>query len=168
MKRIIFSLALSIAMIVTAMAQEIKPMVKASSNATPAYETIESSNGGFWSDRPYIKGARFNAYFDFGLSVGGYSRYVYSGSTMYDTQARLFGLQVFNLTLGARIFDYGFVGVQLGLTDVEMLFAKVIQGYNVDRVNMFTQSYPIMLDFRGFFPINKDYHRRNYIFSCRM
>ena len=157
MKRIVFSLALSIVMIGTAMAQEIKP-IKASSNSTPAYETTESSSGGFWSDRPYIKGARFNAYFDFGLSVGGYNRYVYYGSTVYDTKTRLLGCQLSNFTLGMRIFDYGFVGVQLGFTDVEMLFSKVLYSHSIERVNMFTQSYPLMIDFRGFFPVNKDYH----------
>lgn len=159
MKKIVFSLVLSFAMMATAMAHEGKPIVKASANTTPAYNTIESSSGGSWSDRPYIKGARFNVYFDFGMSVGGYNRYVYTTSGgVYDTRTTLLGFQVFNPTLGVRIFDYGFVGVQLGYTDVEMLFSKVWHGYGTQRVNMFTQSYPIMLDFRGFFPINKDVH----------
>jgi hypothetical protein len=159
MKKIILSLALSIAMMATAMAQEERPVVTTSANTTTAYETTESSNNGFWSERPYIKGARFNVYFDFGFGIGGYKRMVYTTSgSVYDTESTLLGLQIFNPTLGVRIFDYGFVGVQLGYTDVEMLFSKVIRNYSTQRVNMFTQGYPIMLDFRGYFPINKDIH----------
>ena len=76
MKKIVFSLVLSMVMIATAMAQEEKSVVKASANTTTTnYETTESSSGGFWSERPFIKGARFNAYFDFGFSVGGYDKY---------------------------------------------------------------------------------------------
>ena len=159
MKKTIIVLALSIAMMATAMAQETKPVVKASASTTTSYESSESSSGGFWSDRPYIKGARFNVYFDFGLSIGGYNRYVYTTSgSVYDTRTTLLGFQVFNPTLGVRIFDYGFFGVQLGFTDVEMLFSRVRRGYSTETVNMFTQSFPIMLDFRGFFPVNEDIH----------
>lgn len=154
-------LALILAMTVTGMAQTVK-VVKSSDNTPSQNETTQSS-GGFWAGRPYIKGARFNAYFDFGFSIGGYSRPVYTtGGNYYDTKAVLFGMQVFNPTLGVRIFDYGFVGVQVGLTDVEMLFSKASgmtnYGYITERVNMYTHGYPIMIDLRGFFPINKDFH----------
>ena len=154
MKKLILSLALCAAMITSAMAKEGKPVVK--SSATTTYETTQSSNSG-WSERPYIKGARFNVYFDFGFDIGGYKRYVYTSNAAYDTQATMLGLHVFNPTLGVRIFDYGFVGVQVGLTDLEMLFSKV-GNYGTQRVNMFTQSVPLMVDFRGYFPINKDIH----------
>lgn len=152
-------LALILAMTVTGMAQTVK-VIKTSDNTSS--ETKQNS-GGFWADRPYIKGARFNAYFDFGFSIGGYNRTVYTtGGYTYDTKAVLFGLQVFNPTLGVRIFDYGFVGVQVGLTDMEMIFAKASSmtnyGYIVGRTNMYTHGYPIMIDLRGFFPINKDFH----------
>lgn len=77
---------------------------------------------------------------------------------MYDTRATLLGMHIFNPTLGVRIFDYGFVGVQIGYTDLEMLFSKVVRNHSTQRVNMLTQGYPLMLDFRGYFPINKDIH----------
>ena len=155
MKKIIINLAMTIAMMATGVAQ-VKPVVKSSaSTTTTTYET----DGGFWSGRPYIKGARFNVYFDFGFGIGGYKRMVYTTSgNVYHTEATLLGLQVFNPTLGVRIFDYGFVGVQLGYTDVEMLFSKVKRDYSIQRVNMFTQGFPVMVDFRGYFPINKDVH----------
>ena len=54
MRKIVFTLALSIVMLVTGMAQE-KPVVKASANTTQTYETTGSSSGGSWSERPYIK-----------------------------------------------------------------------------------------------------------------
>jgi len=162
MKKTYLALLLILAMTVTGMAQDVKPVVRASSNTTTTtYENTQSSSNGFWADRPYIKGARFNAYFDFGFSFGGYNRMVYTTSgNSYYTKATLLGLQVFNPTLGVRIFDYGFVGVQIGYTDLEMLFSKVTNynNYSTRRVNMFTQSYPIMIDLRGFFPINKDFH----------
>lgn len=146
-------------MIVASMAQEEKPIVKASSNTTMSYETSQSPSRGSWSGRPYIKGARFNVYFDFGFDIGGYKRYAYTTSgAVYDTHTTLFGLHIFNPTMGVRIFDYGFVGVQIGYTDLEMMFSKVIRNHSTKRVNMFTQGYPIMLDFRGYFPINKDIH----------
>lgn len=162
MKRIILSLAIIITMTATCMAQDVKPVVRASNNSTvTTYEDTQNSSNGFWSGRPYIKGTRFNAYFDFGFNFGGYNRFVYttSGNTYY-TRTTLFGLQVFNPTLGVRIFDYGFVGVQIGYTDLEMLFSKVTNysNFSTHRVNTFTQSYPIMIDLRGFFPINKDFH----------
>lgn len=160
MKKIIITLVISFAMIVACMAQEVKPVVKASANtATTTYEANGDTYNGFWSDRPYIKGARFNVYFDFGFDIGGYKRMVYTTSgSGYDTQAMLLGLHLFNPTLGVRIFDYGFVGVQLGYTDIEMLFGKVIHNHSINRANMFIQSFPLMLDFRGYFPVNKDVH----------
>ena len=159
MKKIIFSMALSIAMISTVMAHEAKPVVKVSANTTTTFEIRERTSKDQNSGRPYIDGARFNVYFDFGFGVGGYQRKVYTTSgNVFDTDATLLGLQVFNPTLGVRIFDYGFIGIQLGYTDIEMLFSKVRQGYSTTRVNMFTQSFPLMIDFRGFFPINQDVH----------
>ena len=158
MKKIVFTLALSIVMLATCMAQE-KLVAKASANTTPNYEATGGAGGGSWSERPYIKGARFNVYFDFGFDIGGYKRLAYTTSgAVYDTRATLLGLHIFNPTLGVRIFDYGFVGVQIGYTDWEMLFGRVVRNYSTQRVNMFTQGYPIMLDFRGYFPINRDIH----------
>ena len=151
-----------LAMTLTCMAQEEKPIVRASAGVAMPDETSTRSGGSSWSERPYIKGARFNVYFDFGFSIGGYSRMVYTTSgDQYETKSTLFGLQVFNPTLGVRIFDYGFVGVQVGYTDVEMLFGKVMKMTNygyVNRANLYSQSYPIMVDLRGFFPINRDVH----------
>ena len=132
MKKIVFTLALSIVMLATCMAQE-KLVAKASANTTSIFETTGSYDGGSRSERPFIKGARFNVYF-------------------------LLGLHIFNPTLGVRIFDYGFVGVQIGYTDLEMLFSNVVRNNSTQSVNMFTQGFPIMLDFRGYFPINKDVH----------
>ena len=160
MKKIIFTLVLFVAMMATAMAQEVKPVVKSSASAvTTTYETTEDTYDGFWSDRPYIKGARFNVYFDFSFDVGGYKRLTYTTSgAIYDTRTTLLGMHIFNPTLGVRIFDYGFAGVQIGYTDLELMLGKVVQNHSTQRVNMFTQGYPIMLDFRGYFPINKDIH----------
>lgn len=158
MKKIVFTLALSIVMLATCMAQE-KLVAKASANTTSIFETTGSYDGGSRSERPFIKGARFNVYFDFGFDVGGYKRTVYTTSgAVYDTRATLLGLHIFNPTLGVRIFDYGFVGVQIGYTDLEMLFSNVVRNNSTQSVNMFTQGFPIMLDFRGYFPINKDVH----------
>ena len=158
MKKIVFTLALSIVMLATCMAQE-KLVAKASTNTTSIFETTGSYDGGSRSERPFIKGARFNVYFDFGFDVGCYKRTVYTTSgAVYDTRATLLGLHIFNPTLGVRIFDYGFVGVQIGYTDLEMLFSNVVRNNSTQSVNMFTQGYPIMLDFRGYFPINKDVH----------
>jgi len=158
MKKIVFCLALFITMTAAVLAQEGKPVVKASADATTMpYEAKESLRAGY--DRPYIKGARFNAYFDFGFDIGGYKRYAYTTSgDVYDIHTTLLGLHLFNPTLGVRIFDYGFVGVQIGLADVEMLFSKVLGNHSTQSVDMFTQSYPIMVDLRGFIPINKDIH----------
>ena len=160
MKKLLLTLALSIVVMATGIAQQVKPVVKASASATTTtYETTESTYDGFWADRPYIKGARFNVYFDFGVDIGGYKRWAYTTSgAVYDTRATLLGMHIFNPTLGVRIFDYGFAGVQIGFTDLEIMFSKVIRNYSTQRVNMFTQGYPIMLDFRGYFPINKDVH----------
>jgi hypothetical protein len=158
MKKIVFTLALSIVMLATCMAQE-KLVAKVSANTTSIFETTGSYDGGSRSERPFIKGARFNVYFDFGFDVGGYNRTVYTTSgAVYDTRATLLGLHIFNPTLGVRIFDYGFVGVQIGYTDLEMLFSNVVRNNSTQSVNMFTQGFPIMLDFRGYFPINKDVH----------
>ena len=97
------------------------------------------------SSRPFIKGVRFNGYFDMKLTFGGSN----SGYTLSSYGFDIFG-QSPTLSLGARIFDYGYVGMKSGFEFQEMF-------YNGD-YKSFAWMVPLMSDVRGYFPINKTVH----------
>ncbi len=84
-----------------------------------------STNRELRNTRPFIRKTRFQSYFSFGFYSNKYNLgLVWTGS------------------FGARIFDYGYVGVKLG--------------YILDFDNMV--EFPIQFDFRGYYPINRKVH----------
>ena len=89
------------------------------------------------SNRPFIKGVRFNGYFEMHILFSDPNR----NRTYY-------GLCP-SASMGVRIFDYGYVGVMTG-TDLEF---GDYNDYSILRLVV-----PFMIDTRGYFPINEKYH----------
>lgn len=94
---------------------------KTSSQPNNAVKT-SSEPSPFWQNRPFINGVFFSGYVDFTGFVG----YSYGGSV--------------TVSMGARIFDYGYVGARFGLA--------------YDPYAYYYCGIPIQLDLRGYFPIN--------------
>ncbi len=85
-------------------------------------------------ERPYIKGVIFNGYIEFGSVFNTYR-----------------AAPTFDMVLGARIFDYGFVGFGFGL-------GALFYRYDVDEPHHFGYfMVPIYGNLRGYFPVNKDF-----------
>lgn len=89
------------------------------------------------SSRPFIKGVRFNGYFDMNLSY----RSFYGGSIVGENPS---------FSLGVRIFDYGYVGLKSGIEFMEGFYNSKLQG--------FVLMIPFMVDIRGYYPINENLH----------
>lgn len=105
-------------------------------NQTESFENRVQIQENYPSTRPFIKGVRFNGYFDMNLL---YTKY--SGANVLSENP--------SLSLGVRIFDYGYVGVKSGIELVEMFYKKDSHVFLM---------VPLMADFRGYFPINADVH----------
>lgn len=87
--------------------------------------------------RPYIKDVRFQGYLTSGL---------YCGDNLC--------LDLFSLSLGIRLFDYGYVGIKTGIL-WDLTFACDLDGV-FHFQNVFHT--PVMLDLRGYYPINRIVH----------
>lgn len=97
------------------------------------------------SGRPFIKGVRFNGYFDMNLMVGG-DKFWFIREVCFS--------QSLNFSLGARIYDYGYVGLLSGVEFQECWFDEG-DGLEYDG---WEWMIPIMVDMRGYYPINEKYH----------
>lgn len=82
--------------------------------------------------KSHIQSVHFNAYLEAGMPF-----------VAYETGPS------FNITLGARIYDYGFVGFTFG---IDALYGTG-DGYYIYR-GLDAANFPFMLDFRGYCPIN--------------
>lgn len=84
--------------------------------------------------KSFIQGVHFNTYLEAGIPF-----------------LALEAGPSFNITLGARIYDYGFVGLTFG---IDALYGTG-DGYHTFR-GFDAANFPIMVDFRGYYPINQN------------
>ena len=105
-----------------------KEVFNTSSTSTTSPEESSFTNG----ERPYIKGVIFNGYVEFGTVFNKYEV-----------------APTFDMVLGARIYDYGFVGFGFGL--------GALCGYYGGHHEFACFMVPLYGNLRGYLPVNKDF-----------
>lgn len=126
-----------------------KEVFNTSSSSTPAEKRASVDTAIFDNSRPFIKDARFQAYLTTGL---------YFGDDLC--------LDVPSFSLGVRLFDYGYVGVKTGILMDFMSGRRYFGGYYYEDHYYYQDlmyhlgflRMPILLDFRGYYPINRKIH----------
>ena len=105
---------------------------------TPSVKQVSVDTTFIDDSRPFVKDVRFQGYLTSGL---------YYGDNLC--------LDLFSLSLGIRLFDYGYVGIKTGF------LWDLTATYDLDGVHHFGHirfRMPVMLDLRGYYPISRTIH----------